>query len=264
MIGPRRAVVPNGRCPAHSAWRCCPACRCLACHRSDQVGGGRMLVGPTRRYRLAGVELPGDPMAGMPDDPIQCLHRALVEPPDVRICSADVQIRSLDAPIRWKADRTRPDRCHCSSPTRSERDWKNGHSMVRQICFSTGSGRIGRLPVLSRIAQSHRAAEPVGFATPTAGLAHSRLRGNHARPCRLGLLHRCFAGHRRAPTSLLRPAWAPVPDSGNRQCHAGAENQTVFEGSWEISVVNGPNRPAGCTAAEGPTSRGDSGAWRSR
>jgi hypothetical protein len=163
-------------------------------------------------------------MGGMPDDPIQCLRPALVEPPVARICS-------VADPIRWLADPIRPDCCHCSSSTRSERDWKNGHPMIRQICFSMDSGPIRLLTVQSRIAQPHRVADPTGFATPGAGPAHPRFRGCHARSCRLYLPRRCLAGHCRALSSQSRPASAPVPDSGNCQCHAGAENQTVFEGS---------------------------------
>jgi hypothetical protein len=64
------------------------------------------------------VELSDDPMGGLADDPIQSLRPALVEPPVARICSVADPIRWLDAPIRWLADRNRPDCCHCSSPTR--------------------------------------------------------------------------------------------------------------------------------------------------
>lgn len=139
--------------------------------------------------------------------------------------------RRLDAPIRWMADRIRPDCCHCSTPTRSERDWKNGRSTDQQICFSMDCGPIRRLTAWSRIAQLRRAAGPAGSATPMIGPARPRFPGRYARPCRLGRLHRCLAGHRLAPSSRIRPASVPSPGSGNRRCHAGAENQKVFEGS---------------------------------
>jgi hypothetical protein len=75
------------------------------------------------------VELSDDPtaeqladsMGGPPDDPIQSLRPASVGPPDARICSVGVPNRWLDAPIRWMADRIRPDWRHCSSPTRLNR-----------------------------------------------------------------------------------------------------------------------------------------------
>jgi hypothetical protein len=103
--------------------------------------------------------------------------------------------------------------------------------MDRQICFSTGSGQTLYLTGCFRTAQPDRAADPTGFATPTAGLARPRFPERRARPRRLDLLHDCLAGRRRAPSSRIRPASDLVPGSENRQCHAGAENQTVFEGS---------------------------------
>jgi hypothetical protein len=163
-------------------------------------------------------------MGGLPDDPIQSLRPASVGPPDARICSVDAPTRWLDAPIP-------PDCCHCSSPTRSEYDGKNGRSTVPQNCFSMGSGPNRRLTGPSPTGQLHRAADRTGFATPTAGLAHPCFRGRHAQPRCPGLLQRYLVGHHRVPSSPFPPTWGPVPDSENRQCHAGAENQTVFEGS---------------------------------
>jgi hypothetical protein len=126
------------------------------------------------------------------------------------------------SPTRWKAVRIRPD-CRCSSPTRLNRPSWIGHSMVRSTYFSMGSGRIRHLIGRFRTAQPHRTADSIGYGTPTVGL---------------GPLHRCFAGRHyflagrhRAPSSLFRPAWVRLPDPGNRRCHAGAENQTEFEGS---------------------------------
>lgn len=249
MIDLRRAVGPNGRSPAHSvgqgrpAWGCCLAWGCCpACRRSDQVEGGRRPVGPIRRYRPAVAELwaglMGGLMGGRSDDSIQCPRPAWVGPPVARICSAADQNRWLAVRNRSEADRNRPDYCHCSSPTRSKRDQRNGRSMVRRFCFSMGSGPNLHLIGRSRTAQPHQVADPTGFATLMVGLARPRRPGRHARPSRLGRLHRYFAGRRHClverrpgPTSPSRPAWAPVPGSGNRQCHAGAENQTVFEGS---------------------------------
>jgi hypothetical protein len=103
--------------------------------------------------------------------------------------------------------------------------------MDRQICFSMSSGPIRHLTGRSPIAQIRRVADPTGSATPMVGLARPRFPGRRARPRRLDPLHDCLVGRRHAPSFLFRPAWGLVPDSENRQCHAGAENQTVFEGS---------------------------------
>jgi hypothetical protein len=149
---------------------------------------------------------------------------------DVPIRWLDVPIRWLDVRIRWLDVRIHPD-CHCSSPTRSNRASRNGRSMVRRICFSMGSGPIRHLVGRSRTAQPHRAVDPTGSATPTVALARPGFPERRAPPSRLGQLHHCFAGTHLAPSSPTRPAWALAPGSGNRQCHAGAENQTVFEGS---------------------------------
>jgi hypothetical protein len=257
MIDLRRAVGRNGHSPAHSvgqsrpvwgcrpAWGCCPACR-----RSDQVDGGRRPVARTRRCRSVVAELSACLMVELSADPIQCLRPASVGPPVVQICSVadrirwlDVRIRwldvrtgSVDARIRWKAVRIHPD-CHRSSPTRLNRASRNGRSMVRRICFSMGSGPIrhligrSRTAQASRTAQPHRAVDPTGSATPTVALARPGFPERRAPPSRLGQLHHCFAGPHLAPSSPSRPASALAPGSGNRQCHAGAENQTVFEGS---------------------------------
>lgn len=250
-IGLRRAVGPNGRCPARSvgsgrrvcrcrlACGCCPACRCcVAGPRSDQVDAGRRPVGPIRRCRLAVVGLSADPPGELLADPIQCLRPAWVGQPVARICSVAAQNRWLDARIRLKSDRIRRGCCHCSSPTRSKCDSRNGRSMVRRICFSMSFGPILHLIGRYRTAQPHRTANPTGFATPMVGLARPRLLGRHARHSRLGRFHwypaarhRCLAGRLPGPRSPPPPAWAPVPGSGNRQSHAGAENQTAFEGS---------------------------------
>jgi hypothetical protein len=176
-------------------------------------------------------------MGGLPDDSIQGLRPASVWPPVARICSEADRTHWPDVPTRWLAARIRPG-CHRSSPSRSGRDGKNGRSMVRLTCLSMGSGPIRHLIGRFRNAPLHRAADPTDFATPKAGLGRPRFPVRYARPCHLGLRHRCFAarhrclaGRRHAPSSLFRPAWALLPDPGNRQCHAGAENQTEFEGS---------------------------------
>jgi hypothetical protein len=131
--------------------------------------------------------------------------------------------------------------------------------MVRRFCSSTDSGPIPRPIALSfrHLIGRYRTTQPdptapTGFATPLVGLVRQRFPGRRARrrfpgrhgrqcrqcrlgrrarQCRLGLLRLGPAGHHLALRHRIRPASTPVPCSVNLQCHAGAENQTVFEGS---------------------------------
>jgi len=183
-------------------------------------------------------ELMGDRSDDLSDDSIQCLRPTSVAPPVDRNRRLDALNRRLDA-------RNRPDYRHCSSPSRSKSESRNGRSMVRRLCLSMGSNPILHLIGCQGTAQPHPTGDPTGFATPMIGLAPPRFQGRRARPPRLGRLHHCPAGLHHCPAGLhhcpagrhpapcfpFRPAWASVPGSGNRRCHAGAENQTVFEGS---------------------------------